>query len=48
MGERDIAARAMIPEDAAAVRALMLRYYGETYFDGLYYANDAFGGLRTL
>lgn len=37
----DIATRAMTPEDAAAVRALMLRCYGDTYFDDLYYDPDA-------
>ena len=33
----NIATRAMTPEDAAVVRALMLRCYAETYFDGLYF-----------
>ncbi len=37
MSAPGVTTRAMTPEDAAAVRALMLRCYGETYFDGLYY-----------
>ncbi len=41
MSTPDITTRAMTPEDAAAVRALMLRCYGETYFDGLYYDAEA-------